>query len=180
MLEDRAVLEELARLRGLGLKIGLSLTGPRQGETLRKAMEVVVAGERPFDCVQATWNLLETSAGPALEEAHRAGMGVIVKEALANGRLTARNDDPAFAARRRLLEGEASRLGTTLDGLSLAAALARPWADVVLSGAATIEQLRSNLAATAVAWDDQIGERLHSLAEDPEEYWAVRSRLPWN
>ena len=180
VLEDRAVLEELARLRGLGLQIGLSLTGPRQGETLRRAMEVVVAGERPFDCVQATWNLLETSAGLALEEAHEAGMGVIVKEALANGRLAARNDDPAFAAGRRLLEGEASRLGTTLDGLSLAAALACPWADVVLSGAATIEQLRSNLAAAAVGWDDQAGARLHPLAEDPEEYWAGRSRLRWN
>lgn len=180
VLEDRAVLEELARLRGLGLKIGLSLTGPRQAETLRRAMEVVGAGGCPFDCVQATWNLLEPSAGVALEEAHRAGMGVIVKEALANGRLTARNDDPAFAAGRRSLEEEASRLGTTLDGLSLAAALARPWADVVLSGAATIEQLRSNLAATAVAWDDHVGERLHPLAEDPEAYWAGRSRLPWN
>jgi aryl-alcohol dehydrogenase-like predicted oxidoreductase len=107
-------------------------------------------------------------------------MGVIVKEVLANGRLTARNDDPAFAARRQLLEAEASRLGTTLDGLSLAAALARPWADVVLSGAATIEQLRSNLAAAEVAWDDRIDEGLHPLAEDPEEYWAGRSRLPWN
>ena len=29
VLEDRAVLQELARLRGLGLKIGLSLIGPR-------------------------------------------------------------------------------------------------------------------------------------------------------
>jgi aryl-alcohol dehydrogenase-like predicted oxidoreductase len=180
VLEDRAVLEELARLRGLGLKIGLSLTGPRQGETLRKAMDVVGAGERPFDCVQATWNLLEPSAGPALEEAHRAGMGVIVKEALANGRLTARNEDPTFAVHRRTLEAEASRLGTTIDGLCLAAALAQPWADVVLSGAATIEQLRSNLAATTVEWDDRIGERLHPLAEDPQDYWARRSRLPWN
>ena len=136
-------------------------------------MEVDVAGERLFDCVQATWNLLEPSAGPALAEAHAAGMGVIVKEALANGRLTARNDDPAFAARRRVLEAEASRLGTTLDALALAAALARPWADVVLSGAATAEQLRSNLAASAVAWDDRAGERLGALAEDPEEYWAT-------
>jgi aryl-alcohol dehydrogenase-like predicted oxidoreductase len=41
-----------------------------------------------FDTVQATWNLLERSAGPVLAEAHAAGLGVIVKEALANGRLT--------------------------------------------------------------------------------------------
>ena len=43
--------------------------------------------------MQATWNLLEPSAGPALAEARAAGMGVIIKEALANGRLTSRNTD---------------------------------------------------------------------------------------
>jgi aryl-alcohol dehydrogenase-like predicted oxidoreductase len=180
VLEDLAVREELARLKGEGLRIGLSLSGPRQTETLRRALDVEVAGERLFDCVQATWNLLEPSAGPALAAAHSIGMGVVVKEALANGRLTARNEDPAFAPNRRVLAEEAIRLETTLDGLALAAVLARPWADVVLSGAATSEQLRSNLAATAVAWDDEAGERLGQLAEDPEGYWATRSRLPWN
>ena len=40
-----------------------------------------------FDCVQATWNVLEPSAGPALAAAHDAGLGVIIKEAVANGRL---------------------------------------------------------------------------------------------
>jgi aryl-alcohol dehydrogenase-like predicted oxidoreductase len=180
VLEDRAVLEELARLRGEGLRIGLSLSGPRQAETLRRALEVTVAGGRLFDCVQATWNLLEPSIGPTLAEAHAAGMGVIVKEALANGRLTARNDDPAFAAKRRLLEEVASRLGATPDALALAAALARPWADVVLSGATTVEQLRSNLVATTVAWDSQVVGSLDALIERPEEYWSIRSRLPWN
>ena len=34
--------------------------------------------------VQATWNVLEPSAGPALADAHVQGWGVIVKEALAN------------------------------------------------------------------------------------------------
>jgi aryl-alcohol dehydrogenase-like predicted oxidoreductase len=180
VLDDPAVLAELARLKGEGLRIGLSLSGPRQAETLRKALEVTIAGSRLFDCVQATWNLLEPSAGPPLAEARALGMGVIVKEALANGRLTSRNEDPAFAAARRVLEGEADRLGTTLDALALAAVLARPWADVVLSGAATAEQLRSNLAAMAVAWDGEPGERLDGLAESPEDYWAIRARMPWN
>jgi aryl-alcohol dehydrogenase-like predicted oxidoreductase len=180
VLEDRAVLGELARLRGAGWKIGLTVTGSRQAETVRQALGVVVAGERLFDCVQATWNLLEPSAGPALEEAHSAGLGVIVKEALANGRLTARNDDPAFAISRRRLEDEAARFGVSLDALALAAALARPWVDVVLSGAATPDQLRSNLAGLAVPWDQQADEMAASLAERPEDYWNTRSRLPWN
>jgi aryl-alcohol dehydrogenase-like predicted oxidoreductase len=179
VLGDGGVLDELARLKGEGWRIGLSLSGPRQVETLRRAMDIAVAGARLFDCVQATWNLLEPSAGPALAEVHAHGVGVIVKEALANGRLTSRNEDPAFADSRCVLEAESGRLGTTLDGLALAAALARPWVDVVLSGAANAAQLRSNLAATAVPWDDQAGERLGPLAESPETYWTTRSGLPW-
>lgn len=180
VLDDPAVLMQLSRLKSEGLRIGLSLSGPRQAETLRKAMEAMVDGTRIFDTVQATWNLLEPSSAPALAEAHALGMGVIVKEALANGRLTTRNDDPAFAGARRILQAEANRLGTTLDALAIAAVLARPWADVVLSGAATVEQLRSNLSAVAVAWDAETEGRLDPIAERPETYWTTRARLPWN
>ena len=104
----------------------------------------------------------------------------IVKEALANGRLTGRNLDPAFSTPRHLLEQRAADLGTTLDALALSAVLAQPWADVVLSGAATVAQIHSNLAALAVPWDDHSGEILRSLAEGPEDYWSTRARLPWN
>jgi aryl-alcohol dehydrogenase-like predicted oxidoreductase len=180
VLDDRAVLEQLGRLRGQGWKIGLTVSGPRQGETVRRALGVTVAGERLFDCVQATWNLLEPSAGPALEEAKAAGLGVIVKEALANGRLTARNADPVFAAKRRRLEVEAARFGVSPDALALAGVLARPWVDVVLSGAAAVDQLRSNLAALSVPRDQRAGEIADSLAESPEDYWHTRAGLPWN
>ena len=102
------VREELARLRAeWGWRVGLSLTGPRQGETLRKALEVEVDGHLLFDAVQATWNLLETSACPALAEASASGLGVIVKEGLANGRLTARNVEPEFLASKAILRDEA-------------------------------------------------------------------------
>jgi hypothetical protein len=37
------------------------------------------SGARLFDSVQATWNLMEQSAGDALLEAHEAGLQVIVK-----------------------------------------------------------------------------------------------------
>ncbi len=47
-------------------------------------MSVEVDGVRLFDAVQATWNLLEPSAAPALEAAHASGFVMIIKEALAN------------------------------------------------------------------------------------------------
>jgi aryl-alcohol dehydrogenase-like predicted oxidoreductase len=180
VLHDRAVHEELAKLQASGVKIGLTVSGAAQAETVRQALDVTVAGVRVFDCVQATWNLLEPSAGVALRLAHDAGRGVIVKEALANGRLTSRNDDPAYAPQRRLLEEIAQSQGVTVDALALAAALGQPWADTVLSGATTPAQLHSNLAALGVKWDEGIGDRLRSIAESPQSYWSTRSRLPWN
>jgi aryl-alcohol dehydrogenase-like predicted oxidoreductase len=168
VLDDRAVLEELSGLRETGLAIGLTVTGARQAETIERAVEVGI-----FDTVQATWNLLERSAGPMLAEAHAAGLGVIVKEALANGRLTARGDVPP------LLE-LSERRGVAVDALALAAALAQPWADVVLSGAATVETLRSNLTALELELGERLDPDLEALAEDRARYWEERAELPWN
>jgi aryl-alcohol dehydrogenase-like predicted oxidoreductase len=180
VLENVAVLAALARLKAGAVTIGLSVSGPRQAEVIRKAIGVRVDGEPLFDAVQATWNPLEPSAGEALAEAHAAGVGVLVKEALANGRLTERNDDPRFASQRAALAAQAARLGCTVDALALAAALAQPWASVVLSGAATVDHLCSNLAALAVPWDAEAAAALAPLAETPEAYWATRAALPWN
>jgi aryl-alcohol dehydrogenase-like predicted oxidoreductase len=168
VLDDAEVLDQLARLRADGLFTGLSATGPDQGETIKRALEV-----GGFDAVQATWNVLEPSAGPALAAAHRAGLGVIVKEAVANGRLADRGDVPAFVA-------IAAEAGVAPDALALAAVLAQPWVDVALSGASTTEMLASNLTALHVSVDEDLLRRLESLAQDPAAYWETRSQLPWN
>jgi aryl-alcohol dehydrogenase-like predicted oxidoreductase len=168
VLDDPQVLEELARLRAGGLLIGLTVTGPRQADTIARAIEV-----GGFDAVQATWNLLEPSAAPALAAAHAAGLGVIVKEAVANGRLTSRGDVPE-------LIDAAARTGVSADGLALAAVLAQPWVDVVLSGASTADMVASNVAALDVAADPETLERLGDVAEDPDGYWERRSALSWN
>ena len=155
VLEDKAVAAELLALRETGLAIGMTVSGPRQADVIRRALEVEVDGVNPFQTVQATWNLLEPSAGAALAEAHEQGWGVIVKEALANGRLADRDAD------------------------AIAAALANPWADVVLSGAVTGDQLRSNARARQVELAADDLRQLLARAEPPERYWTERSALPW-
>jgi aryl-alcohol dehydrogenase-like predicted oxidoreductase len=169
VLDDRGVLDELARLRTEeGWYTGLSVTGPRQAETVLRALEV-----GGFDCVQATWNLMEPSAGPALEAAHRAGLGVIIKEGVANGRLTARGDAP-------VLVDVAAELGVAPDALALACVVAQPWVNVVLSGASTGQMVQSNLRALEIAVGGDTLARLAALSEDPERYWETRSKLAWN
>ncbi len=175
------LLERLDELKAKhGVLIGLTLSGERQARVLHKTTGIFVyrkGGGRLFDTVQATYNLLEPSVGPMLETAHENGMGVIVKEALANGRLTERNPDEA---QRRVLKMQAERLGTTVDALALAFVLREPWADVVLSGAATLKQLSSNLEALEVVLDEEALAALASLRETPEVYWNKRSGLEWN
>ena len=176
VLEDRPVLDELTRLRDQGVAIGLSASGPAQAATIRRALELTTAGKAPFACVQATWNLLEPSAGPALAEAGQAGWGVVVKEAVANGRLTPHGRDPATQALARI----AATHDVGIDAVALAAVLANPWAGVVLSGAVTPAQLESNLAAPQVELHAAELEELAALAEPPDQYWRHRATLSWS
>ena len=168
VLDDPAVMEELARLRANGMAIGFTTTGPRQAETIDRALEV-----GGFDAVESTWNLLERSAGSALELAHHEGLGVMIKEALANGRLTNRGEVPELR--------EAARLaGSTPDALALSSVLAQPWVDVVLSGATTVPELESNLVARSLEPGPDAVELLDAIGEDADTYWHKRSELPWN
>jgi aryl-alcohol dehydrogenase-like predicted oxidoreductase len=167
VLDDAGVMGELARLRESGVGVGLTVTGTDQAETIDLVLE-----RGGFDSVQGTYNLLERSAGPALERAHAAGLRVMVKEAVANGRLTPRGGCAP-------LEAVAERLGVTSDAVALAALLSRPWVDVVLSGASTTEQLRSNLRALELQWSAELDDELAGLAEPSERYWSTRSALSW-
>ena len=168
VLENDEVLAELAALRASGVAVGVTVSGTSQAVTLERALELGT-----FDAVQATWNLHERASGAVLERAHAGGLTVYVKEALANGRLAGREPVPE-------LDAAASQADTTPDALALAAVLARPWADVVLSGAATVQALRSNLRALDVVWSEGLERRLSSLEEDSESYWSRRAGLVWN
>jgi aryl-alcohol dehydrogenase-like predicted oxidoreductase len=181
-LEDDALIDSIARLREQGIRAGLSVSGAGQDVAIRRAIEVRRSGHRVFDSVQATWNLLERGAESALEDAHSAGMKVVVKEALANGRLTQRNRNahevfaPHIARIRQLAEDR----GTAIEMLAVAAALSRPWANVVLSGAATVDQVRSTVRASALDYDEDLEQRLRPLAMTSAEYWHARSFFVWN
>jgi aryl-alcohol dehydrogenase-like predicted oxidoreductase len=174
VLEATDVLDELVRLRRDGIvpAIGLTLSGARQAETLRVATSLERGGVRVFDAVQATFNVLETSCGPALAAAHDDGMGVLVKETLANGRLVR-------GAAAGNLQAIAGRLATSVDALALAFVLEQPWADVVLLGPVTVEQLHSNLGVLEVELDAHSRHELAALRETPDQYWRTRSELPW-
>src|ERR1700691_5403706 len=88
LFTDAALLAALSRRRAEGVIIGLSATGPHQAAMIRRALPLTVDGQPLFTATEVTWNLLEPSVGPAAAEAAAAGWGVLVKEVVANGRLT--------------------------------------------------------------------------------------------
>jgi aryl-alcohol dehydrogenase-like predicted oxidoreductase len=178
VLEDAALHRALARLRSDGVRVGVSTSGANQGEVVLRALDVAVDGEPLFTSVQATWNLLEPSAGPVLAEAADRGARVIVKEAVANGLLAPGGQDGTQGPRRAA--EVAAGLGVGVDQLAIAAALAQPWAWRVLSGAVTPDQVVSNADAATLDIPEGAWAELLDAAGPAEAYWSARSRRPWS
>lgn len=181
-----------------GWNIGLSVSGANQNDIIREVLKINVPSspedkkeqQRLFDSVQCTYNILEQRPSEALLDAHAAGMDIIIKEGLANGR----------ALRHPELMKQSQTLGCLPDQLALGAVLAQPFRPRVLSGAVTVEQLRSNLGSLYPSTLDDakivagVEERLKSTNGGKEslvnlmkgccmesnKYWKDRSELKWN
>lgn len=158
-----------------GWQIGLSVSSPKQDEVIRRAIEIEVEGQRLFDSVQCTYNVLEQRPAPALQLAHEAGMDIIIKEGLANGRVL----------RHEAIVKHAENLACPPDALALACILAQPFQPRVLSGAVTPEQLQSNLQAynfaeTLKSDQSLLATIMTECSMVSEEYWTDRSNLAWN
>ena len=177
VLDDHAVLHALAELTDSGIAVGLTVSGPRQGEVVRHALDLGVDGVNPFSTVQATWNVLEPSVGPALDDARARGWGVLVKEVLANGRLTSRGTDD------RADEGVAGR-GGGARGVDRPGRRGRRAGPAVGRrrpvgggdpGAAGVES-RSPRASRS---PKRTGTSSRRSPRIPMSYWARRGALPW-
>jgi aryl-alcohol dehydrogenase-like predicted oxidoreductase len=142
--------------------VGLTLSGADSARALDLAMAARVDGERVFDVVQATFNVLEPSLASGLRAAHEAGMGVVAKEVFANGRLTDANARPEDA--RTTAAVRAAAPGVPLDRIALAFVLAHPFVDVALSGAATTAHLASHWRRAA---SPSTGTRSRGLRRRP-------------
>jgi aryl-alcohol dehydrogenase-like predicted oxidoreductase len=182
-LADRDLHRSLAELRDQGVRVGFSTSGPDQPDVIRRGLDVTVDGRSLFTSIQATWNLLEPSAGPALAEAADRGVTVIIKEALANGRLTSAATDPATDVTRELARQlSAGSVGGSVgvDQVAIGAALAQPWAWRVLTGAVTTGQLAENLAGEQLDLDPDTLSTLTASALPPGQYWSERASRRWS
>ncbi|MFW0792621.1 aldo/keto reductase [Gordonia sp. CPCC 205515] len=175
---DTDLQQALAALRDNGTRVGLSTSGPNQDRAIRAATDLEVDGAPLFSSIQSTWNLLESSAGPALTEAHDRGYAIVVKECLANGRLAPGSDDTSAGV--RVAREAAATVGLSIDQLAVAAAIAQPFSPRVLSGAVTVDHIESHVSGAQRTLSERLLETLAVSAEDPASYWASRSARAWS
>ncbi len=179
VLDNKEVLQAMAKLKSNGIKVGLSLSGPKQPETLQKAMAVKVDGVALFDVVQVTYNILEQSVAPYLETLGN-NVHVVIKEAMANGRLASLDHAWMDQEKANTLRDLCQQLELSPDQLAMAFITHQPFVNTCLSGAARLDHLESNVQSAFINLPDDVLSAVKNLAESPEKYWQSRGSLQWN
>lgn len=176
VLNDRDVLNELHNIKNSGIQIGISTSGPDQEETIKKLLEINRV-EKIFSFIQCTINILEQSCQQTLIKASESGINIIAKEVFANGRLSAANKNFHQKEISNLVN-IAIDLNLSLEELSLIWAYQQNYIKIVLTGAATVKQIQSNIEA--IGKSDLTLPNLSDLSISKENYWQSRKSLKWN
>lgn len=181
VLENRAVLEQLAFLKKkYHLKIGLTTTGTNQISVIKKALDVSVDGEQLFDLFQVTYNFLEQSLQEISAELILQNKSIVIKEAMANGRIFRNEKYPLYAKMYSILENLSEKYNVGLDAISLKYCEQTIANSIVLSGASNSKQLKENLKMNSFSLTNEDIKNLNSVKTSPELYWSERKQLQWN
>lgn len=181
VLENIEVLNELYKIKTeTGIKIGISASGERQSELLEYASGIKIENEPLFDSFQVTYNILETSTHKVLSNLIKTGRIVIVKEALANGRIFRNDNYKHYGSLYTYLESLSEKYQVSIDAIALRFIMDHLRPNVVLSGASNISQLRENLEAMNFSLENNELMSLKQHAVDSNFYWNERKKLQWN
>lgn len=181
VLENVAVLNQLGYLKNeFNIKIGISTTGDNQVEVIKKALDVHVEGMPLFDTFQSTYNILDQSILSVSSQLKQEGKKLIVKEALANGRIFRNKNYPEYSDFYNTLESLSKKHDVGFDAIALQFCIRTLPESIVLSGASTVNQLQENLKVGAFILTEEELNQLKSFSVNPKAYWTERKRLQWN
>lgn len=181
VLENQAVLEYLMFLKKEHhLKIGLTTTGTNQTEVIKKALDVFVDGEPVFDVFQVTYNFLDQSLLAISEELIRKNKSIVIKEALANGRVFRNKNYPYYHKMYSVLENLTLKYKVGIDAIALKYCLQTIPESNILSGASKTKQLQENLKINSFLLSTEEIELLKTFKVTQEFYWQERKQLQWN
>lgn len=175
VLDNVDVLNELHKLKKThNLKIGLTSSGSNQQEVIKKSLEIEIEGKALFDSYQVTYNILEQAAFPILEKLVASKKIVIIKEALANGRVFLKD------LQSETLNQLAQKYKVGIDAVALRFVIDTLNPTYVLSGASTIDQLKENYKALDFQLTKSEIENLKMMKETSSTYWNERNKLSWH
>lgn len=181
VLDNELVLNYLSSLKKAhNIKIGITTTGVNQVEVIKKALDVEVNGIGLFDVFQVTYNMLDQSLKTILDVLITQNKSVIIKEALANGRVFRNENYAHYANLYNLLERLSNKYKVGIDAISLAFCTQNSPSSIVLSGASDTIQLHQNLKVKKVDLLQQELDELAAFKSDAQEYWNERKQLIWN
>ena len=181
VLESDPILDRLFDLKETyGLQIGLSTTGNNQKVVLERAKDIQRGGADLFSAFQVTFNVLDQSTAEVCNALANQGKKVIVKEALANGRLFPSNDYGHYQEIYQYLLKLGEEYGVGVDAIALRFCMQLLSPSVVLSGADKLAHLDANLKALDFSLSQDQLDRLKTFQIKPEAYWDERSRLTWS
>jgi aryl-alcohol dehydrogenase-like predicted oxidoreductase len=181
VLNNEAVIEKLAQIKSAHqLKIGITSTGANQVKVIKKALEVDWEGQQLFDTFQATYNILDQSLAEISDLLLSQGKRIIIKEALANGRLFPNEQYPHYSKLYQHLKSLAKKYETGEDAIALRFCMDSLNSFTVLSGAGQKEHIEANLQAENFKLDEEEITALQAFSIPPDTYWAERKKLGWN
>lgn len=180
VLDNKDVLYKLAELKNEHqLKIGISTTGSNQVEVLKKALDVHISNTQLFDTFQVTYNILDQSLLEVAEDLIKTNKRIIIKEALANGRLFRNKNYPNYNNLYSLLETLARKYNVGIDAIALRFCIDTIHPFTVLSGASKETQLLENLKANQIEIEKEDLILLESFKIETNNYWNERKQLKW-
>lgn len=181
VLEDEKVLNRLVELKeNYNLKIAITTSGSNQVEILKKALDISVNSTQVFDAFQVTYNILDQSLLEISDSMINQGKRIIIKEALANGRLFRNANYSNYNSLYNSLEKLANKYEVGIDAIAMRFCLDSLNPFAVLSGASEEIQVQENLKALQFELELDDIELLKSFGVDSRVYWDERKKLSWN
>ena len=181
VLKNKDILERLAFLKHeYQIEIGITTTGVNQSEVIKAALDVSVDGIQLFDAFQVTYNILDQSLISLSNELIQQNKKVIIKEALANGRLFRNSNYKYYDNLYNNLEQLAEKHQVGVDAIALKFCQLTIPKSIVLSGASNQVHLESNLNIKGFTLLEEDLNQLKTFNISPDNYWNERKQLGWN
>ena len=150
-----------------------------QKEVLEEALKIKVDGTFLFDVFQVTYNVFDQSLKGIIKEVNKQEKLVVVKEALANGRVFPSESYSQYSTMYSVLSKLANKYNVGIDAIALAFCLQTVPVDVVLSGASNVKHVSENILAQNVTLQPSEIVEIEKLKVSPTEYWNERKQLQW-